>query len=60
MLIGVRHMQYAGVLQGIFEEGQCGQAAAAVCHEPQQVPGLPVPHPVPRTGMSFISSILNV
>lgn len=37
----------AGVLPGVPEAQQCSPPAAAVCHEPPQVPSLSVPHPVP-------------
>ena len=40
----------ADVLPRVPEEGERGAPAAAVRHEPQQVPGLPVPDPIPRAG----------
>lgn len=51
-------MHDAGVLPGISEEGECGQEATALRDEPQQVPGLPVPHPVPRAGKRLYTLVL--
>ena len=37
----------AGVLQRVPEAFKRNKAEAAVCHEPQQVPGMPILDPVP-------------